>query len=84
LENNIIMYIKVKVEAGSKKEKTEKKSDNRYIISIKEPAERNLANTRVCEVIASIYKINTKAVRIISGHQSPNKILSVNIPESLL
>lgn len=75
------MYIKVRVEAGSKKEKIEKKSPDKYVISVKEPAERNLANTRVCEIIASIYEINPKLVRIISGHQSPSKILSVNIPE---
>lgn len=73
------MYVKVNVIASSKKEKIEKKGDNRYALSVKEPAERNLANKRVCEIIASIYEINPKAVRIISGHQSPSKILSVNI-----
>ena len=72
------MYIKIKVEAGMKKEKIEKKSENRYFIFVKEPAERNLANKRICEIIASIYKVNIKAVRIISGHQSSSKILSVS------
>ena len=75
------MFIKVKVQAGSKKEKIEKKSDDKYIISVKEPAERNLANNRICEIFASIYEINIKSVRIISGHQSPSKILSINIRE---
>lgn len=75
------MFIKVKVTAGSKKEKVERKTENRFIISVREPAERNLANIRVCEIIASIFKINIKAVRIISGHQSPSKILSLNIPD---
>lgn len=75
------MYIKVKVQASSKKEKVENKGENRYLISVKEPAERNLANTRVCEIIASVYNINPKSIRIISGHQSPSKILSVNLPE---
>ena len=74
------MFIKVKVQAGSKKEKIEKKKENSYVISVKEPAERNLANTRIKEIIASIYEINIKAVRIISGHQSPSKILSINLP----
>lgn len=75
------MYIKVKVQAGSKKEKIEKKSDDKYIVSVKEPAERNLANNRICEIFADIYEINLKSVRIISGHLSPSKILSVNIRE---
>lgn len=78
------MYIKVKVEAGSKKEKIDKKRENSFIIKVKEPAERNLANNRIREIIASIYEINIKSVRIISGHQSPNKILSVDIPANLL
>lgn len=78
------MYIKVKVEAGSKKENIVKKSEIRYIIKVKEPAERNLANIRVCEIIASIYKVNVKNIRIISGHHSSSKILSVVISNSLV
>lgn len=73
------MFIKVKVKAGVKKEKIEKKSDNSFIISVKEPAERNLANTRIREIVSTLYNINIKAVRIISGHQSPSKILSINM-----
>ncbi len=74
------MYIKVNVVAGSKKEKIVKKKENSYVISVKEPAERNLANTRIKEIISTIYEINVKSVRIISGHQSSNKILSINLP----
>lgn len=76
------MYIKVRVLVGAKKEIITKKSDNSYAISVKFPAERNLANNRIREIIASIYKVNQKSVRIISGHHSPSKILSINnIPE---
>lgn len=78
------MYVKVNVIVYAKKEKIEKKGENRYLISVKEPAERNLANRRICEIVASIYEINPKAVRIISGYQSPSKIISINIPESLV
>lgn len=73
------MYIKVRVLAGAKREEVEKKADDHYIISVKEPAERNLANKRICEIIASLYNISSKQVRIISGHQSPSKILSVKV-----
>jgi len=75
------MYIKVKVQAGAKKEEIKKKSENTYLISVKEPAERNMANKRICEIVAYLYNISSKQVRIISGHQSPSKILSVNLPE---
>jgi len=75
------MYIKVKVTASAKKETIKKVSVNRFMISVKEPAERNLANTRIREIISGIFEINIKAVRIISGHQNANKILSINLPE---
>ena len=77
------MYIKVKVQAGSKKEVITKKSKDTYLISVREPAERNLANTRIREIIASLFGISIKNVRIISGHQSQNKILSINLPLNL-
>jgi len=73
------MFIKVRVIAGSRKEKLDKKSNDHFIISVKEPAERNLANNRICEIIALNFSVSRNAVRIINGHQSPSKILSVNI-----
>lgn len=72
------MFIKVKVIAGSKKEEIMKKSEDSYQISVKEKAERNMANRRVCEIMASLYKVPIGKVRIINGHQSPSKILSIN------
>lgn len=71
------MYIKVRVNAGAKKEIIVKKSENSYILNVKEKAERNMANKRVCEIIASLYSLPVKSVCIINGHQSPSKILSV-------
>jgi uncharacterized protein YggU (UPF0235/DUF167 family) len=75
----IHMYIKVRVQAGSKKEEIRKKNKDTYLISVKEKAERNLANKRVCEIMAKEFGISEKNIRIISGHQSPSKILSINL-----
>lgn len=71
------MYIKVRAIPSSKKEKVERKSENHYVIAVREKAERNLANNRICEIIASLYKIPRSSVRIINGNQSPSKILSI-------
>ena len=71
------MYIKVRVKAGQKKEILEEKSENSFVLSVKEKAERNMANKRVLEVFADKFK--TKNIRIISGHQHPLKMLSVEI-----
>lgn len=78
------MYIKVKVITNSKKESIIKKSEDTYFLSVKEPAERNLANRRVCEIMANNFNIPLKNIRIISGHQNPSKILSINLPENLV
>ncbi len=73
------MYIKVKVIAGARKESIEKTSSNSYNISVKEPAERNMANGRVVELVALNLGVPTKNVRITNGHHSPSKLLSVHI-----
>ena len=70
------MYIKVQVTAGAKREVVVRDRDDHYTISVREPAERNMANTRVRELVARELSIPTGKVRIISGHQSTHKILS--------
>ena len=72
------MYVKVKVITQSKKEEIKRKKDS-YIISVKEKAEKNKANKRVCEIMASLFEISVNNIRIISGHHSPSKILSINL-----
>lgn len=84
LQIKYFMYIKVKVQAGAKKEIITKKGKDSYVISVKEKAERNLANKRVCEIMASLFNVSIKNVRIINGHQSPSKMLSINLPENLV
>lgn len=71
------MFIKVRVIAGAKKEIIQKKTENSFILSVKEKAERNMANKRVCEIIADELSVPIKKVRIINGHQSPGKIISI-------
>ena len=71
------MYVKVRVVAGSKKEELIKMGTDNFRVFIRERAERNLANRRVAELIAMHYKIQVRRVRIISGHTSPPKILSI-------
>lgn len=74
------MYIRVRVSAGAKKESFEVSSSDSFLVSVKEPAEGNQANTRVLEIIAEYFDVLPKQIRIISGHHSPGKILS--IPDS--
>lgn len=71
------MYIRVRVSAGAKKESFAKGESDSFLVTVKEPAEGNLANRRVLELIATHFGILPKQIRIISGHHSPGKILSV-------
>ena len=72
------MYIKIKVIVDAKKEKIIKKSEDHFDISVKEPAERNLANKRVLELVREYFRVYNGNVRIVSGHHSPSKIISIN------
>jgi uncharacterized protein YggU (UPF0235/DUF167 family) len=71
------MYIRVSVSAGAKKEVFKKVKNDSFLASVKEPAEQNQANRRVLELVASHFRILPKQIRIISGHHSPSKILSL-------
>lgn len=70
------MYIKLMVKANSKKEEIIEKSPDRFEVKVREKAERNMANQRILEIFRK--KFITKCVRIISGHTSSSKIISVD------
>lgn len=72
------MYIKVKVTAGARKEKFVQISEDHFEISVREKAERNMANARVREMVAEFFQVPTGKTKIISGHHSPGKIFSVD------
>lgn len=75
LETNT-MYIKLRVITESKKEEIEKINDDTLRVYLKEPAEMNMANSKVLELMKKYF--NTNNIRLISGHHSPSKIISVD------
>lgn len=74
------MYIKVQVLPKAKKEIIKKESENFYIISVKEPAERNLANLRIKSIVADIYQVSENKVKLVTGHHSRSKIFAIDEP----
>jgi uncharacterized protein YggU (UPF0235/DUF167 family) len=70
------MYLKLKVIPDSKIEKVEKREDNSWRVWVKVPAENNAANSRVLQLVRNEFP--DSSVRIVSGHHSPSKILSIN------
>lgn len=74
------MYVRVNASPGAKKEQIRALSADRYEVSVREPAERNMANSRIRTLLARELGVPESAVRMISGHQSPHKIFSVTMP----
>ena len=69
--------VQVKVFAGAKKEKITKIKNDYFEIFVREPAQHNLANHRVRELIAYEYEVSLGQVQLRTGHQSPKKTLWV-------
>ncbi|MEN9647382.1 MAG: hypothetical protein RLY57_186 [Candidatus Parcubacteria bacterium] len=71
------MYIKVRALTNQRKELVEVLKENSFKISVKVKAERNLANSRIIELVAKHFKVAVSTVRIINGHHSPSKLLVI-------
>jgi uncharacterized protein YggU (UPF0235/DUF167 family) len=71
------MYIKVFVTPDAKKEKVEERGDLLHI-SVREPATGNRANLRVRELVALREGVPLSKVRILTGHRSHAKMISVS------
>ena len=72
------MFIKVKVTTDAKREKIVKKTNDHFDISVKESAERNMANKKVIELLREYLKVYNGEVKIVSGQHSRSKIISLN------
>ena len=70
------MYIKVFVTPSAKREKVEEKGET-LTISVREPASGNQANNRVREIIAKWQGAPLAKVRILTGHRSRAKMISI-------
>ena len=70
------MYLKVFVTSSAKREKVEEKGEM-LAISVREPATGNRANDRVREIIAARQRVPFGKVRILTGHRSRAKMVSV-------
>ena len=71
------MYVKVRVIAGAKKESVEQTAPDTFRVAVRAPAERGMANERVLEIIRTYFP-NAGQIRLVSGHTSPSKIVSID------
>lgn len=75
------MLIKVKVFPNSKKESIEKKSEDSFVVRLREKSEKGMANKKLREIIADYFNIGENptggGVKIIKGGRSRNKIIKI-------
>lgn len=72
------MYIRVQAIPGARRERVTKKDDTTYLIEVKEPRERNLANARIREILARELGVTTAQVQMLTGHRSSSKMYSID------
>ncbi len=72
-----MQYIHVKVIASAGNEAFKKKNEDHFEISVREKAERNMANGRVLELVAVHFKVPVNKVRIVNGHHHPSKLVLI-------
>jgi uncharacterized protein YggU (UPF0235/DUF167 family) len=70
-------YVRVEVTPSAKKESIIQTDEKTFSIAVKEPAEQNLANGRVREVLARHLQLPVAKVRMTSGHRSRRKIFDI-------
>ncbi|MEK7156631.1 MAG: DUF167 family protein [Patescibacteria group bacterium] len=75
MEEGKLVRVKVWPDAGE--EYLEEGKKGGLEIFVREPPQGNRANKRVCVLVARHYKVSVKNVRIVSGHRTRGKILSV-------
>lgn len=70
-------YIKVKVYPESKKEELKQIGKDRFEVWVKEKAERNWVNKKLCQIISQHFNNPDGGVKILNGHHQRVKLLKV-------
>lgn len=71
------MYVRVRANPNARKERIVREDEATFFISVKEPAERNMANMRIRQILAVTLGIPITHVRLLTGHHSSSKIYSI-------
>ncbi len=71
------MLIKVKVTTESKKDEIIKKSEDSFLVKVREKAEGGMANQKVKQILADYFNISDNKIRLIKGGKRTNKIFEI-------
>ena len=70
-------FIRVRVFPLAKKESLKKLAPDEYQILVREPAQHNMANKRVLQLLAYELGVEPRKLRLITGAHSPIKRIEV-------
>lgn len=71
------MKIFVRAKPRAKIEKIKKINKNHFDIFIKQPPVKGKANQAIAKSLAEYFKISSSRIKIISGHNSKQKIIEI-------
>jgi len=72
------MYIRVHVIPSSRRERIVEENEMTLRVEVREPAERNLANKRIKEILAEKFGVALAQVTMLTGHRSSSKMYSID------
>jgi len=71
------MRIIINAKPNSYQEKIKKISDTEFVVSVKEPPVKGLANEAIIRALADYFDISPFRVRIVSGWASKRKVAEI-------
>jgi len=71
------MTIFVKAKPSAREESIEKTDDSHFVVSVKEPPVKGLANKAIVRALADYFNVPLSGVIITSGFASRNKIIEI-------
>lgn len=71
------MKLFITAKPRAKEERVEKISDTHFIVAVKEPPVKGLANAAIIKALAWHFGVSLSSVVIISGHTSRQKIIEI-------
>jgi len=70
--------INVKAKPNSREEKVEETEEDFFIVSVREPPVKGLANKAILSALAKYFQKPVSSFKIISGYTSRNKIIEID------
>ena len=71
------MRIFVKAKPSAKEARIEKIGETHFIVSVKEPLIKGMANAGIIKILAEYFNIAHSRIKIISGYASRNKVVDI-------